>query len=64
MEDTSAMPDKAPTEKRTVRTSVSLPREHYNILASVAKQNRVSVAWVVRDAVARYVEDRWPLLRA
>lgn len=49
-------------DKDTVRTSVSLPREHYNILASVAEQNRVSVAWVVRDAVARYVEDRWPLL--
>lgn len=63
MANTSAAADKAPTEK-TVRTSVSLPREHYNILASVAEQNRVSVAWVVRDAVARYVEDRWPLLRA
>ena len=50
-------------DKETVRTSVSLPKEHYNILASVAQQNRVSVAWVVRDAVARYVEDRWPLLR-
>lgn len=50
-------------DKDTVRTSVSLPREHYSILASVAEQNRVSVAWVVRDAVARYVEDRWPLLR-
>ena len=56
----AAAPD---PEKETVRTSVSLSREHYNILASVAEQNRVSVAWVVRDAVARYVEDRWPLLR-
>ena len=46
------------------RTSISLPKEHYDILASLAEQNRVSVAWVVRDAVARYVEDRWPLLRA
>ena len=59
-----AIADKAPTAKETVRTSISLPKEHYDILASLAEQNRVSVAWVVRDAVARYVEDRWPLLRA
>ena len=59
MADTSATAD----EKDTVRTSVSLPREHYNILVRVAEQNRVSLAWVVRDAVSRYVEDRWPLLR-
>ncbi|MDD9982308.1 MAG: ribbon-helix-helix domain-containing protein [Gammaproteobacteria bacterium] len=49
--------------KGTVRTSVSLPREHYELLASLAEENRVSVAWMVRDAVARYVEVRWPLLR-
>ncbi|MCY4589654.1 MAG: ribbon-helix-helix domain-containing protein [Alphaproteobacteria bacterium] len=55
--------EKPAPDKEIVRTSVSLPKEHYNILASVAEQNRVSVAWVVRDAVARYVEDRWPLLR-
>ena len=54
---------KATAEKDTVRTSVSLPREHYNILESVAEENRVSIAWVVRDAVSHYIEDRWPLLR-
>ena len=55
--------EKPLSERETVRTSVSLPREHYEILTSVAEQNRVSVAWVVRDAVSRYVEERWPLLR-
>ena len=55
--------DKGDSEKGTVRTSVSLPREHYEILANLAEENRVSVAWMVRDAVERYVEDRWPLLR-
>lgn len=64
MAGTSATADKPSTEKEIVRTSVSLPKEHYNILASVAEQNRVSVAWVVRDAVALDVEDRWPLLRS
>ena len=63
MDEPNATTDKPTAESDTVRTSVSLPREHYNILASVAEQNRVSVAWVVRDAIARYVEERWPLLR-
>ena len=59
---TTEQPQATP-EKDTVRTSISLPREHYNILENVAKDNRVSVAWVVRDAVSRYIEERWPLLR-
>ena len=63
MTNTSGTATKQGAGKDTVRTSVSLPREHYDILASVAEQNRVSVAWVVRDAVARYVDGRWPLLR-
>lgn len=62
MAETSATSENREAERNTVRTSVSLPREHYDLLASLAEQNRVSVAWVVRDAVARYVEQRWPLL--
>ena len=62
MADTTATVEKTPTEE-TDRASVSVPREHYNILASVAEQDRASVAWNVRDAITRYVEDRWPLLR-
>ena len=45
-----------------VRTQFSLPREHSNILASVAAENRVFVTWVDRDAVSRYIEDNWPQL--
>lgn len=63
MDEAESTVDKSPSEREIVRTSISLPREHYDILTSVAEQNRVSVAWVVRDAVARYVDDRWPLLR-
>ena len=63
MREKQAPAQKPTTEPDTIRASVSLPREHYNILQSVAQENRVSVAWVVRDAVSRYIEDRWPLLR-
>ena len=63
MRETDVSVDGPATKRATVRTSVSLPQEHYSILESVAEQNRVSVAWVVRDAVSRYIEGRWPLLR-
>jgi len=48
--------------EKTARTSVSLPAEHYVELERIAESNQVSVAWVVRQAVAKYLVDRWPLL--
>lgn len=50
----------APAE-RTVRASVSLPEDQYSELERIAAQQRVSVAWVVREAVQTYLVARWPL---
>jgi metal-responsive CopG/Arc/MetJ family transcriptional regulator len=44
------------------RASVSFPPELYRTLEEIAKQKKVSVAWVVRDAAERYVAAQWPLL--
>lgn len=44
--------------KESVRLSTSFPAEHYESLIRVANDNRVSVAWVVRDAVERYLSDQ------
>jgi predicted transcriptional regulator len=38
-----------------VRASISFPSDIYQSLGSLAKQKKVSLAWVVRDAVERYV---------
>ena len=38
------------TRARSVRVSVSLPPEIYSTLQDIAKQKKVSVAWVIRDA--------------
>jgi metal-responsive CopG/Arc/MetJ family transcriptional regulator len=46
----------------TTRLSVSFPSELYQTLEQIAQQQKVSVAWVVRDAADKYVSDRWPLL--
>jgi len=46
----------------TTRLSVSFSNEIYRDLERIAKQKKVSVAWVVRDAADKYVADQWPLL--
>jgi predicted DNA-binding protein len=52
-----------PTGKsRPARTSATLPPEVYNTLQDIAKQRKVSVAWVIRDAAEKYIAEQWPLL--
>jgi hypothetical protein len=41
-----------------VRASISLPLDLYETLKEFAKQKKVSLAWVVRDAAERYVADQ------
>lgn len=43
------------------RASVSFPPEVYKTLEVLAKKKKVSIAWVVREAVEKYVADQWPL---
>jgi len=46
-----------------VRLSVSLDADDYAELKKIAGGHRVSIAWVVRDAVSRYLDARTPLFR-
>ena len=48
---------------KSIRTSVSLPRDLHDTLAQMAKGKKVSVAWVIRDAAEKYVGEEWPLLK-
>ncbi|MCB0330721.1 MAG: ribbon-helix-helix protein, CopG family [Bdellovibrionales bacterium] len=53
------------TEKRgmksqgtsSVRASISFPPELYQQLEEIAREKKVSLAWVVRDAAEHYVTD-------
>ena len=45
------------------RASVSFPSKLYHTVELIAEQKKVSIAWVVRDAVEKYVADQWPLLK-
>ncbi|WP_292531658.1 ribbon-helix-helix domain-containing protein [Mesorhizobium sp.] len=49
-------------EKSSHRLSVSLTAEQHRELAEIARKNRVSVAWVVREAIDRLLKDEMPLL--
>ena len=53
---------KSPSTDAVARASVSFPIEHYKELERIADNNKVSVAWVVRQAVEKYLVERYPLL--
>jgi predicted DNA-binding ribbon-helix-helix protein len=48
----------------TVRTSVSLKRLDYQEIERIADQKKVSIAWVIREAVEDYLKDRAPLFKS
>lgn len=53
---------KDPEEKTPHRQSVSLTEEQHRQLSEIAKKNRVSVAWVIREAIDRLLKEDMPLL--
>jgi predicted DNA-binding protein len=44
-----------------VRASISFPPEVYETLEVIAKEKKVSLAWVVREAAEQYIGEKWPL---
>jgi predicted DNA-binding ribbon-helix-helix protein len=47
----------------SIRTSISFPPDTYESLEEIAKQKKVSLAWVVREATEQYITDKWPLFK-
>jgi len=45
----------------TPRVSVSLSPDVHATLEQIAQEKKVSVAWVMRDAVEQYIAAKWPL---
>ena len=41
-----------------IRASISFPPNLYKTLEEIAKEKKVSLAWVVRDAAEKYVADK------
>ncbi|PYD61375.1 ribbon-helix-helix domain-containing protein [Gluconacetobacter entanii] len=49
-------------DKSAHRLSVSLTAEQHRELNEIARKNRVSVAWVIREAIDRLLKDDMLLL--
>lgn len=46
---------------KSIRTSVSIGAEDYKELERLAEQKKVTVAWMIRDAVEKYLGEQSPL---
>jgi predicted transcriptional regulator len=44
-----------------IRVSIGFPSDVHETLDRIAKEKKVSLGWVVREAVDKYLADKWPL---
>jgi len=47
----------------SVRATISFPNDMYQTLEEIARQKKVSLAWVVREAAEQYIAGKWPLFK-
>lgn len=52
-----------PIAESVARASVTFPPNLYRTLERIARQKKVSIALVVREAADKYVADQWSLVR-
>lgn len=57
-----AKPEQQKHKSGQPRASITFPPEVYKTIEDLAKRKKVSIAWIVREAVEKYVADQWPLL--
>ncbi len=48
---------------KSIRSTVSIPADQHEELQRIADKKRVSLAWVVRDAIEQYLAAESPLFR-
>lgn len=48
--------------ERTIRTLISFPEEQDQLLERIVADNKVSLAWVIRDSIDRCLKSKWALL--
>ena len=53
--------DHAKPTGKAIRASISFPEPVHAELERLAAAKKVSLAWVVREAVEKYLQDQWPL---
>ena len=58
-----ARTQQAQEKMASVCDSVSFPPKLYRMPERIAKQKKVSLAWVVREAAEQYVTQKWALFK-
>ena len=58
---TAAKKAEAEKGQTSVRATITFPAELYTTLEKIAKEKKVSLAWVVREAAEKYLDEKWPL---
>jgi hypothetical protein len=54
-------PSNTPRQRSNgTRITVSIPRQDYDVVLRMAKEKKVSAAWIVRDAVEKYIQGEIP----
>jgi metal-responsive CopG/Arc/MetJ family transcriptional regulator len=48
---------------RAPRISITFPPDLYQTLELIAREKKVSLAWVVRDAAEKYITEQKPTIR-
>jgi predicted transcriptional regulator len=54
-------PDAPEDAAVSCRTTVTLSRNDHELLANLAEKRRVSLAWMIREAVRTYLDQQTPL---
>ena len=54
---------KSDRRKSSIRATISFSPDIYETLEMIAKEKKVSLSWVVRDATEQYVANKWPLFK-
>lgn len=62
MKQTAATEKNLDNGRDVLRASISFPGDTYRAIESLAREKKVSVAWIVRRAVDQYLGAEWPLL--
>ena len=63
-DETTRKSKKNKAHSRTrVPATISFSPDAYGTLKKIAKDKKVSLAWVVREAVDTYLSEKWPLFK-
>ena len=47
----------------SVRVTATIPLSDHEDMERIAMSKKVSTAWIIRDAISRYLDEESPLLR-